>query len=62
MNPEFECECCGEALNENGNCINIDCKRAQEDATRGAARETKKATAGHAQFQPRAFTSTGRVD
>lgn len=59
-NPEFECETCGEPLNESGHCINIDCERAQEDATRGAARDTAKATARAA--EPNAFTSAGRVD
>jgi hypothetical protein len=62
MNPEFECECCGKPLNENGHCINIDCKVAQDQAAQGAARSTRKATTLAAANNPRAFTSSGRVD
>ena len=55
-----ECSCCHEQLGEAGYCINIDCEKAQQYATAGAARQTAKATAGS--YEPRAFTSSGRVD
>lgn len=62
LNPEFDCEVCGRPLDPNGICINIDCTKAQEQATRAAARDTAKATAAAASSSPNAFTSTGRVD
>lgn len=57
-----ECHCCHEPLDASGRCINIDCRVAQEQATAGAARETRKATAGAAAYESRAFSSSGRVD
>lgn len=63
MLDEIErCYNCQEPLNEARQCINIDCRVAQEQATAGAARDTAKATASAAPNQPRAFTSGGRVD
>lgn len=54
------CSCCKQPLNAAGRCLNVDCTKAAEQATRAAARETRKATAGDS--SPRAFTSSGRVD
>lgn len=58
------CEECGEVEGEGGICLNVNCERAARQATAGAGRATHKATAAAstAQDQPRAFTSSGRVD
>lgn len=57
-----KCPECGKTL-EGGVCLNIDCSRAREAATVGAARETAKARGQHATLsEPRAFSSSGRVD
>lgn len=57
------CTTCNEPVNDQGCCINVDCATAQQQATRGAARETAKATAGYAMAnEPSAWTSSGRVD
>lgn len=55
-----DCDCCEQPLDATGHCVNIDCRAAQEYATQGAARQTMKAAAGT--YEPRAFTSSGRVD
>jgi hypothetical protein len=56
------CDCCGTSLVD-GRCLNIDCSQAREYATAGAARDTRKVSAGMAALaEPRAFTSSGRVD
>lgn len=60
--PEERCYNCNEPLNERRQCINIDCRIAQEQATAAAGRDTAKTTAGAARNDPRAFTSSGRVD
>lgn len=57
-NPGRNCPTCGSELTAAGNCLNIDCRRAAEQATAGAARATRKATVP----QPRAFQRSGRVD
>lgn len=57
-----ECPECHQPTNNCGECVNLDCVAAHTAATRGAARETAKAAAGHATFTPRAFSSSGRVD
>jgi len=60
---DHECAECGEELEPgSGRCINVDCRVAQEQATAGAARQTAKATAGAARYEPRAFSSSGKVD
>jgi len=63
METTRECGCCGQALNASGRCVNVDCERAAMQATRGASRSTAKAAAGYARVnEPRAFSSSGRVD
>jgi hypothetical protein len=56
------CDDCGQVLNASGCCVNVDCAEAQYAATRGAARATQKAGATAVRDEPRAFTSSGRVD
>lgn len=54
------CSCCGGAQNAEGACLNVDCTRAAQNATRAAGRSTRKATASA--YQPNAWQSSGRVD
>lgn len=59
------CSDCNEPLNESDQCLNIECSKAIASATRTASRDTAKtsvAAAAGALAEPRAFTSTGRVD
>lgn len=61
METDTACNECGTPTN-NGICTNVDCCTAQHQATRGASRATAKAGAMAASQEPRAFTSSGRVD
>jgi hypothetical protein len=59
----MECPECHRPLEADGEtCLNVNCSRAQEQATRAASRQTAKAGAVAAATSPRAFTSSGRVD
>jgi len=61
--PGERCPECSELLSDGGTCLNVECRRAQEQATRSATRETAKATtAAAAGSAPQAWTRSGRVD
>ncbi len=55
-----KCPECGSPMSST-ECLNADCTSAQAAATKDASRETLKAM-GSVAAEPRAFTSSGRVD
>jgi len=56
------CHECGAPLNDYSECMNVNCATAQRQATVMASRSSAKATALATKDEPRAFTSSGRVD
>lgn len=58
----MECPVCHTPTNAKGECVNLDCTAAHRSATRHAARDTAKATAGAVSSSPMAFSSSGAVD